>query len=97
MRTEILVTHSRLLAPSPILFALLHLSFLGPVLGERPNVTQNNFLLSGHHQLLTHHYLPQIVFSSYLYVCVITACVKTACSSTCVDNSVKVFYSTAAL
>lgn len=91
------MAHNRLLAPTPDLFALLHLSFLGPVLGERPNVTQNNFLLSGHHQLLTHHYLPQTVCSSYLYVYCDNCMCRTAYSSACVDNSVKVFYSVAAL
>jgi hypothetical protein len=55
---------------------LLLLSFLGPVQGERPDVTQNSFHLSGHKQSPAGLYLIQIV---YLYVCHCNCMCQTSC------------------
>jgi hypothetical protein len=49
------------LAQGPILSGLLHLSFLGPVQGERPNVPENSFLLSGLRSQPTELYLLLVI------------------------------------
>jgi hypothetical protein len=75
------------LAQGPILSGFLHLSFLGVVHGERPNVTENSFLLSGLSSLPTEIYLLHLI---YVYV-MLTDMSNFSVLLTCgADNSVMI-------